>query len=150
MYRDLSHVWLSHQMANCLSAEVKLKQLIYLYYYYRHVYNQWQSSVAKCSNVYWCYIIKNSCSYYAGDDGVVRVWELGSGRILRECPPAAPPPVPPPPTGNTSSTSSQQITSLAFSQDGSLLASSSYGNQIRLWNVRTLSSPCHSQVTTSR
>lgn len=52
MYRDLSHVWPSHQMANCLSVEVKLKQLIYRYYYYGHVYNQWQSSVAKCSNVY--------------------------------------------------------------------------------------------------
>ena len=66
---------------------------------------------------------------------MIHVWDLGSGAVLRECP---------------GSSSSQQITSLAFSPDGTLLASSSYGNQIKLWNVRTLSIAPQSQSTNSR
>ena len=73
----------------------------------------------------------------AGEDGVIHVWDLGSGAVLRECP-------------STGNSLSQQVTSLAFSPDGTLLASSSYGNQIKLWNVRTLSTAPQPQSTNTR
>ena len=65
------------------------------------------------------------------------MWDLGSGAVLRECP-------------STGNSSNQQITSLTFSRDGTLLASSSYGNQIKLWNVRTLSTTPQSQIPSTR
>ena len=71
---------------------------------------------------------------------MIHVWDLGSGGVLRECNSTPAP----------STNSSQPITSLAFSPDGGLLASSGSADQIKLWNVRTLSTPLQTQNSTSR
>lgn len=61
---------------------------------------------------------------YIGVDGLVQLWDLGSGNIVKEF------------KGH-----SEAVTSLAYSPDGTLLASSCHGNQIRFWNMRTASIP---------
>ena len=71
---------------------------------------------------------------------MIHVWDLGSGGVLRECNS----------TPTSSTNSSQPITSLAFSPDGGLLASSGCGDQIKLWNVRTWGTPLQTQNPTSR
>ena len=85
------------------------------------------------------YYTHTSFSVSVGEDGVIRVWDLGSGGILRECWPSLP-----------SNASARQITSLAFSPDGTLLASSDYSKEVKLWNVRTLSIPSQNSTQSSR
>ena len=58
-------------------------------------------------------------SPHAGSDGLVQLWDIGSGNVVKEF------------KGHS------EVTSLAYSPDGTLLASSCHGNQIRVWNMRT-------------
>ena len=60
-----------------------------------------------------------SPSSHTGSDGLIQLWDIGSGNIVREF------------KGHS------EVTSLAYSPDGTLLASSCHGNQIRVWNMRT-------------
>ena len=56
---------------------------------------------------------------HTGSDGLIQLWDIGSGNIVKEF------------KGHS------EVTSLAYSPDGTLLASSCHGNQIRVWNMRT-------------
>ena len=56
---------------------------------------------------------------FLGDENVIRVWDLGSGRCMNEF------------SGHT-----DPIYSLAFSQEGTLLLSGAADNTVRAWDVK--------------
>ncbi len=71
-------------------------------------------------------------SLLSGEDGIVRVWDLGSGDILKEYKPMC---------STSPSSDKGAITSLSYSPDGNLLASGNHRNQISVWNMKTLLPP---------
>ena len=61
-----------------------------------------------------------------GEDGTIHLWDLGSAKLIHEL------------KGHTG-----PVTALAYSSDGTLLASAAHDNTIRLWNMKAI-------LTTSR
>ena len=57
-------------------------------------------------------------------DGTILIWDVGSCRIIHEI------------KGHP-----HGVTSLSYSSDGTLLASSGYDGFIKLWNIKTILAP---------
>ena len=68
-----------------------------------------------------------------GEDDLLRVWDLGSGTVLREL-----------------HTHSGGVTSLAYSPDGVMLASSCHDNQIKVWNMNIIGATVNTAIASER
>src|SRR5262249_7989407 len=82
-----------------------------------------QAAVGHCDNTSWNYV---------SNPATLRVWDVATGKLLRSA------------GGHTSA-----ITGVAWSRDGTWIATSSFDRTVRLWDAKTLKEPRRLKASTA-